>query len=127
MNNIKKSSNKIFGIALFIIFFLISFYPLINANDIRIWSLVLSLIFLFLGIINSRILKPFNIICFKLGIFLGKIVSPIVMMIIFFFRVTPIGLLMRIIGKDLLKLKFNKKKTYWIKKPEVKIKMKNQF
>ena len=127
MNNIKKSSNKIFGIALFIIFFLISFYPLINANDIRIWSLVLSLIFLFLGIINSRILKPFNIICFKLGIFLGKIVSPIVMMIIFFFIVTPIGLLMRIIGKDLLKLKFNKKKTYWIKKPEVKIKMKNQF
>ena len=127
MNNIKKSSNKIFGIALFIIFFLISFYPLINANDIRIWSLVLSLIFLFLGIINSRILKPFNIICFKLGIFLGKIVSPIVMMIIFFFILTPLVLLMRIFGKDLLKLKFNKKKTYWIKKPEVKIKMKNQF
>jgi len=111
----------------FVVFLLIAFYPLMDNGEIRLWSLLISLVFLFLGLINSKALTLLNKIWFKLGIFLGKIVSPIIMGIIFFFVVTPIGLLMRILGKDLLNLKFNKNKSYWIEKKGPKSKMKNQF
>ena len=124
---IKKSSNKSFGIVFFIVFLLIAFYPLINQGDIRIWSVVISLLFLILGIINSKILTPLNKVWFKFGIFLGKIISPIIMGIIFFLVVTPIAFLMRILNKDLLNLKFNKKSSYWIEKTDPKSTMKNQF
>ena len=127
MNDIKFSSNRSFGIVFFVFFLLVSFYPLINEENIRYWSLYISLIFLILGLINSKILSPLNKIWFKFGIFLGKIISPIVMGIIFFLVVTPIGLLMRILKKDLLNLKFNKDRSYWIEKTEPKSKMKNQF
>ena len=83
--------------------------------------------FLVLGLINSKILQPLNILWFKFGIFLGKIISPIVMGLIFFLVVTPIGILMRILKKDLLNLKMNNNKSYWIEKSEPKSKMKNQF
>jgi hypothetical protein len=127
MDEIKISSNKSFGIVFFIVFLLIATYPLINNGELRIWSLILSLVFLILGILNSKILYPLNKIWFKFGLLLGKIVSPLVMVIIFFLVVTPIGLLMRILNKDLLNLKFNKSKSYWIEKNEQKSKMKNQF
>ena len=127
MNDIKISSNRSFGIVFFVVFLLVSFYPLINEENIRYWSLYISLIFLILGLINSKILSPLNKIWFKFGIFLGKIISPIVMGIIFFLVVTPIGILMRILKKDLLNLKFNKDRSYWIEKTEPKSKMKNQF
>ena len=83
--------------------------------------------FLILGIFDSKILNPFNELWFKIGIFIGKIVSPLIMGIIFFLVVTPIGLLMRLFGKDLLNLKFNNNKSYWIEKDGPKSKMKNQF
>ena len=124
---IKISSNKSFGIVFFVVFVLIAFYPLINQGDIRIWSLIVSLIFLVLGLLNSKILNPLNKLWFKFGIFLGKIVSPLVMGIIFFFVVTPIGFIMRLLKKDLLNLKFKDNKSYWIEKNEPKSKMKNQF
>ena len=127
MDDIKISSNKSFGIVFFVVFFLIALYPLINNEDIRIWSLVISLIFLILGLINSRILNPLNKLWFKFGILLGKIVSPIIMGIIFFLVITPIGFIMRILGKDLLNLKFNSNKTYWIEKKDPKSSMKKQF
>ncbi len=127
MDDIKISSNRSFGIVFFVVFFLIALYPLINNEDIRIWSLIISLIFLILGLINSRILNPLNKLWFKFGIFLGKIVSPIIMGIIFFLVVTPIGFIMRVLGKDLLNLKFNANKSYWIEKTGPKSKMKNQF
>ena len=127
MDDIKLGSNKSFGIVFFLVFLLVAFYPLINGESIRFWALVVSLIFLVLGLLNSRILTPFNKIWFKFGILLGKIVSPLVMGIIFFFVVTPIGFLMKILKKDLLNLKFNKKKSYWIEKTGTKSKMKNQF
>ena len=126
-NDIKISSNKSFGIVFFIVFLLITFYPLINQRDIRIWSLVISLIFLTLGLLNSEILTPFNKIWFKFGIILGNLVSPIVMGVVFLTIVTPTGIIMRILGKDLLNLKKNNKKTYWIEKSKIKSKMKNQF
>ena len=127
MDNIKIGSNRSFGVVFFIVFLIIGLYPLINSNDIRIWSVLISSIFLVLGLVNSQLLTPLNKIWFKFGIFLGKIISPIVMGIIFFFVVTPTGILMRLFQKDLLNLKFNKKNSYWIEKTGPKSKMKNQF
>ena len=127
MADVKIGSNRSFGIVFFLVFLLISIYPLINNESIRIWSLVVSLIFLVLGIINSNLLLPLNRLWFKFGIFLGKIISPIIMGIIFFLVVTPIGLIMRLIGKDVLNLRYNNFKSYWIEKTGPKSKMKNQF
>ena len=126
-DKIKLGSNRSFGIVFFVVFLLVSFYPLINEENIRYWSLFISFIFLILGLLNSKILTPLNKIWFKFGILLGKIISPLVMGIIFFLAVTPIGFLMKILKKDLLNLKFNKDKSYWIEKTEPKSKMKNQF
>ena len=127
MDEIKISSNRSFGIVFFIVFLLIATYPLLNDGHLRIWSLIISVIFLVLGLLNSKTLYPLNKIWFKFGIFLRKIISPFIMGMIFFLFVTPIGLFMRLLNKDLLSLKFNKKKTYWIEKNEPKSKMKNQF
>ena len=127
MNDIKISSNRSFGIVFFVVFLLIALYPLIYNGEIRLWSIIISFIFLILGLLNSKALTPLNKIWFKFGILLGKIVSPIILGIIFFFIVTPIGLIMRILGKDLLNLKFNANKSYWIEKRGPKSKMKNQF
>ena len=127
MDDIKISSNRSFGIVFFVIFLLISVYPLLYNENIRIWSLIISITFLFLGIINSRILTPFNHIWFKFGLVLGRFISPLIMGLVFFLVVTPIGLLMRVFKKDLLNLKFDKNDTYWIDKQEPKSKMKDQF
>ena len=123
---IKISSNRSFGLVFFAIFLIISIWPLLDDKDIRIWSLIVSLIFLILGILTSNLLKPFNKIWFKFGIFLGKIVSPIIMGLVYFLVVTPTGFIMRFLGKDLLKLKKNKNNTYWLAK-NYKSNMKDQF
>ena len=127
MNDVKISSNRSFGVVFFIVFLLIALYPVINNEEIRVWSLIVSLIFLVLGLLNSKILNPLNQIWFKFGVLLGRIISPFIMAIIFFFVVTPIGLIMRTLGKDILNLRYNTKKTYWIEKTGPKSKMKNQF
>ena len=126
-NDIKIGSNKSFGVVFFLVFLLISLYPLINDGNIRIWSFVISIIFLILGVSNSKILSPLNKIWFKFGLLLGKIISPVVMGIIFFIVVTPTGLILRLFQKDVLNLKFNNNNTYWIEKSGPKSKMKNQF
>ena len=127
MNNVKLGSNKSFGIVFFIVFLIIAIYPILSDGNLRLWSLVVSLVFLILGLINSRFLTPLNKLWFKFGIFLGKIISPVIMGIIFFLVVTPIGLLMRLLKKDVLNLSFNDNKSYWIEKNGPKSKMKNQF
>ena len=127
MNDLKIGSNKSFGIVFFLVFLIISVYPLLNNEDIRIWSLIISLVFLLLGILNSKLLNPLNKIWFKFGILLGKTISPLIMGLIFFFVVTPIGLIMKLFGKDLINLKYHSKDTYWIDKNGPKSKMKNQF
>ena len=126
-NKIKIGSNRRFGIVFFIVFFIISLFPLLKGNDIRIWSLLVSLIFLALGLINSNILSPLNKLWFKFGLLLGNFISPIVMGLVFFLVVTPTGLFMRLIGKDLLNLNKKNVKSYWIDKTGPKSKMKNQF
>ena len=127
MDDVKISSNRSFGIVFFVVFLLIALYPFTYGGEIRIWSLIISIIFLILGLLNSKILAPLNKIWFKFGILLGKIVSPLIMGVIFFLVVTPIGLIMRLLGKDVLNLKYNKNKSYWIEKNGPKSKMKNQF
>ena len=127
MDDIKIGSNRNFGIVFFTVFLIIALYPLINNEDVRIWSLVISLLFLILGLLKSKILTPLNKLWMRFGLFLGSIISPIIMGIIYFAVVTPTGLIMRILGKDLLMLKKNDKKTYWIEKNDPKSSMKNQF
>ena len=124
---IKISSNRSFGIVFFVVFLIVSFYPLYFDNSLNIWALIISIIFLILGLINSRILTPLNILWFKFGMFLGRIISPIIMVMVFFFVVTPTGLLMKLFNKDLLRLKKKDTKSYWITKSNEKSSMKNQF
>ena len=126
-SDIKIGSNRSFGIVFFIVFLIISLYPILSNENVRIWALIISFIFLILGLLNSKLLNPLNKIWFKFGLFLGKIISPFVMGVIFFCVVTPIGLLMKLLKKDLLNLKFNKNNSYWINKTGPKSKMKNQF
>mgnify|MGYP001421501433 FL=1 len=126
-DKIKISSNKSFGIVFFIVFLIFSIYPIINDNEIRVWSIVVSIIFLIMGLRNSRYLTPLNIMWCKFGILLGNLISPIVMGLIFFTIVTPIGLLMRIFSKNFLNLKKNNDNSYWVKTSNQKSKMKNQF
>jgi hypothetical protein len=123
----KISSNKSFGLVFFIFFFLVSIYPLFNHGELRYWALFISGIFLILGLLNSKILTPLNKTWFKFGILLGSIVSPIVMGIVFFAIVTPTSLIMRVLRKNLLNLKKDNKKTYWIERSKTESKMKNQF
>ena len=122
-----KTSNKSLGIVFSIFFLILSLYPLLNGDDVKITLLIVSLIFLILGLIKSEILTPLNIIWFRFGIFLGKFVSPLVMGIIFFLVITPTAFIMRLRGKNLLILKKNNNKSYWIKTSKIKSKMKNQF
>ena len=125
--DIKIGSNKSFGIVFAVVFSLIALWPLLKGNEIRLWSLIISVIFLTLGLLNSKILTPLNKLWFKLGIFLGNFIAPIIMGIIFFFVVTPTGIIMKLLGKDLIRLKKNNEDSYWIKKKDIKSSMKNQF
>ena len=123
----KISSNRSFGILFSIVFAAIAFWPLLNLGDIRVWSVIVSSIFLLLGLINSKLLYPLNLLWVKFGELIGKIVAPLVMALIFFIILTPIGLFLRLIGKDLLNVKLNNNKTYWIKRDKKPGSMKRQF
>jgi len=123
----KKNSNKSFGVLFFIVFLLIALWPLVKGDSLRIWSLLIAIIFLVLGLLNSKILNPFKRIWIKFGEILGKVIAPLVLSIVYFIVITPIGLLLRIFGKDLLGIKFLEKKSYWIKRDKDLGSMKNQF
>jgi len=127
-SKIKINSNRSFGIVFFFIFLIISLWPLTNENSLRVWSICVAIIFLILGLMNSKLLTPFNRLWFKFGMVLGSIVSPIIMGIVFFVVVTPTGFIMKILGKNLLNRKYdNKKESYWIKRCKQKSTMKQQF
>ena len=125
--DIKLPSNRNFGIIFSIFFLIVALWPLLNQNEIRIWSLVISFIFFVLGLFNFKLLTPLNKLWLKFGIILGNIISPVIMGIIFFLVVTPTALIMRIFKKDILKLKKNSNNTYWIIKDDTKSDMRNQF
>ena len=123
----KKSSNRSFGLLFFVVFFLIGIWPLFKENDYRLWSLIISIIFLILGLLNSKLLKPLNNLWIKFGEILGKIIAPIVMMIVFFIVLTPLSFIIKLFDKDLLKIKFTKNKSYWIIRKKNIGSMKKQF
>ena len=124
----KISSNRSFGIVFFFVFVIVSLWPLTNENSLRVWSIFVAIIFLILGLMNSKLLTPLNILWAKFGKLLGFIIAPIVMGIVFFVVITPTGLIMKIIGKDLLNNKYNNKiKSYWINRGKLKSTMKQQF
>ena len=124
---IKLPSNRNFGIVFSIVFLIIGIWPILNQNEIRIWSIIISFIFLILGLINSKFLSPLNKAWFKFGLILGSVIAPIVMGIVFFLVVTPTGLIMKALGKDLLRVKRNKNNTYWLEKDNSNNNLKNQF
>ena len=123
----KISSNKSFGILFCIVFALIATWPAMHGGQLRIWPIPISFIFLVLGLLNSKLLSPLNLVWVKFGELLGRIIAPIIMALIYFIIITPIGLFMRIIGKDLLNLKFSKDNSYWIKRVKNLGSMKRQF
>ena len=127
MNKTKLPSNRNFGVVFFIVFLIIALWPFIKGENLRLWAFTISLLFLILGLLNAKILTPLNKMWIKFGEILGNIISPLVMGIIFFGIVTPTGLLLKLIGKDVLKLKQNKKDTYWTEKDNSNNSMKNQF
>ena len=130
LNNskIKINSTRGFGIVFFFVFVIASLWPLINENSLRVWSIFVAIIFLILGLMNSNFLTPLNILWFKFGKLLGFIIAPIIMGIVFFVVITPTGLIMKLIGKDLLNNKYdNKIKSYWINRGKLKSTMKQQF
>tara|TARA_A100001011_G_scaffold389389_1_gene470798 strand:+ start:216 stop:608 length:393 start_codon:yes stop_codon:yes gene_type:complete len=127
-NKHDKSSNKSFGFVFFIIFTIIAFYPVVNGKSPQFYFFPIAILFLILGLLNAKILTPLNIAWINFGLFLGRIFSPIIMGFIYFLIVTPIGIIMRLLNKDLLKLRYNKKSnTYWLVKKDTNSKMKYQF
>ena len=126
-DNIKIGSNRSFGLVFFIVFLFVGLWPILNENEPRVWSIIISFIFLILGVFKSKFLTPLNKIWFKFGMLLGKFIAPVVMGFIFFFVVTPTGIIMKLLKKDLINLKKNNNKTYWIKKKDSLSNMKNQF
>ena len=127
MQKLKIGSNRSFCVVFFIVFLIIALWPLTNDENIRTLSLIISIIFLILGLFNSKLLTSLNKLWTKFGLLLGKIVSPVVMAVIYFGVVTPIGIIMRILGKDILKLKKNNHNSYWQEKDNSNNNMNNQF
>jgi hypothetical protein len=123
----KKSSEKSFGILFSIVFLVISIWPLLQGSPIRFWALFIALIFLALAFLKQKLLKPLNNAWIKFGETLGKIIAPIIMALIFFFILTPISLIVRMFGKDLLKLKMSNDNSYWIKREKNITTMDKQF
>jgi hypothetical protein len=123
---IKLKDNSLFGILFFILFLIIGFYPLSSAGVIRIWSVILSLVFLIITIIRPNLFTFLNKLWIQFGFLLGKIISPVIMGLVFFFVVTPIGILIRILKKDVMGLK-RRTSSYWINREDKLQSMKKQF
>ena len=123
-----QSSNRSFGLLFFIVFLIIGLWPIKNGDNINIYFIIVSAFFLILGLINSKLLTPFNKSWIKLGEILGIIIAPVVMALVYFVILTPVSLIVRVFGKDLLGLRFLKdKETYWIKRKKNLGSMKKQF
>ena len=123
-----QSSNRSFGILFFVVFLILSLWPLQSGNNLNFYFLVVSFIFLILGALNSKLLSPLNKAWIKFGEILGLIIAPIVMSLVYFVILTPVSLIVRLFGKDLLGLKSIKEnETYWIKRKKNLTSMDKQF
>ena len=124
-----EGTNRSFGLLFFIFFLILGLWPLINSNkEVNYFFIIISIFFLVLGLINSKLLTPLNKLWIKLGEILGIIIAPMIMALIYFVILTPISLTVRIFGKDLLGLKFSQDiRTYWIKRKNKLSSMNKQF
>ena len=124
----EKSSEKSFGLVFSIVFLIFALYPLTNSESIHYWALAISTVFLLFSFLAPKILILPNKLWFKFGMLLGSIVAPILMFLVYFITVLPVGFIMRFLGKDILKRKLDKSaKSYWIERREPMSSMKNQF
>jgi hypothetical protein len=123
----KKSSSKSFGYLFFGLFLILSLWPVLNDNSVNFLFLSISAVFLFLTILNAKILDFLNNYWIKLGELLGRVVAPIIMFLVFFVIVTPLSLLTKLLKKDLLNMRFNDSKTYWTNKVKKIDSMDKQF
>ena len=123
----QNTQNRSFGLLFFVVFLVLALWPLSNNNQLNLYFLSISLIFLILGLMNSKILSPLNKTWIKFGEILGKIIAPIVMAIIYFLILTPISLIVRVFGKDLIGMKFKNINTYWIRRKKDVGTMDKQF
>jgi hypothetical protein len=123
-----QSSNKSFGLLFFVVFLILGLWPLKSGENLNLYFITAAAVFLILGLLNSKILSPLNNSWIKLGEILGIIIAPIVMALVYFAILTPVSIIVRVFGKDLLGLKFLKEKdTYWIKRKKSLNSMKKQF
>ena len=124
----KKSSNRSFGILFFLVFLGFGLWPLTKEMSPNVYLIIISVIFLTLGLLNSKLLSPLNETWIKFGEILGKIIAPLIMALVYFLILTPISLLVRAFGKDLLGLKYSKQQnSYWIKRKKEIGTMDKQF
>lgn len=130
-DDVKLGSDRQFGFVFAAVFAAIGLLPLLGGNSLRWWALALAVVFLAITLVHARLLRPFNRVWFRFGLLLHAIVSPVVMGLIFFVAVTPVGLAMRALGKDVLKLRFDADaSSYWIERSPpgpAPGSMKNQF
>ena len=123
-----QSSNRSFGLLFFVVFLILGLWPLKNSLDPNLYLISISAVFLLLGLTNSKILSPLNKLWIKFGEILGMVIAPLVMALVYFIVLTPVSLIVRIFGKDLLGLKFLKQKdSYWINRKKKRLSMKKQF
>lgn len=114
-SEVEVGSNRSFGIVFFVVFLIIGLWPLISDNPVRIWSLSIAGAFLAVALVAPQILAPLNRLWFKFGMLLARIINPIVMLIIYVVTILPIGFLLRLGGKDLLRQKMDTDAdSYWI-------------
>jgi hypothetical protein len=112
---VKTSSDRVFGLVFAGFFAIVAFLPLLSGRAPRLWSLGVSGVFLVMALAVPTVLAPLNRLWMRLGLLLHRIVSPVVLGLMFFVVVTPMGLLMRMLGKDPLRLRFDRgASTYWI-------------
>lgn len=130
-SEIEVSSERSFGFVFAAFFGIVAFWPLLSEGALRIWAIAVAAVFLVVALAVPKLLKPLNILWFKFGMLLGRIVTPIVMLLVFVVAVLPTGLIMRAFGKDPMSRKMEPaSKSYWIgrapRDPETNS-MKNQF
>jgi len=125
---VTMSTERNFGLVFGTFFLIIGLYPVLKNENFIYWSLLISFLFYFFSFVFPKILFLPNKIWFKIGMVLNTFVSPIILGIIFFFIVTPTGIIMRLLKKDLLNLNLKtSKKSYWIKRKTPLESMKKQF
>ena len=114
---VKGSSDRAFGGVFVVVFLIIGLWPLVRSNELRWWALVTSAVVLLVTVVAPSWLKTPNRLWTKLGLLLHRIVSPIVLGVLFYVVVTPIGLLMRAVGKDSMRMRPGASpESYWIKR-----------